>query len=334
MKKSELQFDYPEELVATEPQRPSRVLLVDDSIAEIPFDSVPSLFSPGDVLVLNDTRVLKRRVFSDDLEILFLKQTAPLMWEVLFPSRKTAVGEKIELPLGVSMKLLQKGRPQVVEVSQVLSEEYFERCAEIPLPPYIQKVRGERHTQVEDSHWYQTAWNQKPGSLASPTASLHFSLEDIEKIKARGVSVYTITLHVGLGTFLPVEAEDLRNHVMHHEVVSVSKEIIRGIKAAKSRGGRIWAMGTTVMRALESQHCGKLQEFEKSFEGSTDLLILPGYDFGIVDSLLTNFHQPESTLLALMHAFRDSETVRSAYRFAIENKFRLFSYGDLSIWKR
>lgn len=334
MKKSDLKFDYPEELVATKPQRPSRVLLVDQKIAEIPFHSVPSLFNPGDVLVLNDTRVLKRRVFANNIEILFLKPLSLTTWEVLFPSRKMAVGDSMELPGGVVMKLLKKGRPQVVELSQGVGEEYFEKCAEIPLPPYIQKVRGERHTQDEDSSWYQTAWNQNPGSLASPTASLHFSLDDIEKIKARGVSVFKITLHVGLGTFLPVEAEDLKEHVMHHEVVSISKEVVAAISRAKSEGATIWAMGTTVMRALESQHCGKLTEREKTFEGSTDLLILPGYEFGVVDALMTNFHQPESTLLALMHAFSDSATVQSAYKFAVENKFRLFSYGDLSIWKR
>lgn len=334
MLKSDLFFEYPEHLVATEPKRPSRVLYVDQEIKEIPFSSVPDVFKSGDILVLNDTRVLKRRVFSGDIEILFLKSLGGARWQVLFPARKHELDSELLLPFGVSMKLTKKGRPQEVMLSEVVGEDYFEKCAEIPLPPYIQKARGMRHTKDEDSSWYQTAWNEKPGSLASPTASLHFTGEDIQKIKSRGVKVFTITLHVGLGTFLPIEAEDLKNHVMHYEVASVPKYLVNEISIAKKNNHQVWALGTTVMRALESQAQGMLDETRENFEGETNLLILPGYIFKVVDGLLTNFHQPESTLLALMYAFRDSATVRAAYDYAIKKEFRLFSYGDLSIWKR
>lgn len=336
MKKSDLQFNFPEELIAKEPQRPSRVAsALGDGPQEIFWENFFQIFSPGDLLIINDTKVLKRRVFSEEgLEILFLKSEGLHHWEVLFPSRRLKIGQSLKLPDGVVMTLLQKGRPQKVETDRPLAESYFEQFGELPLPPYIQKMRSDRHAQGDDTRWYQTAWNQKPGSFAAPTASLHFTEEHLRKLKEKGVQLRSITLHVGLGTFLPIEVEDLKEHIMHSEEVEIPVEVMETIEGVKSKGGRVWAMGTTVMRALESQAIGKFQLQGSSFRGGTDLLILPGFEFKVVDGLLTNFHQPESTLLALVMAFAGIEKVKSVYSWAVENKFRLFSYGDLSIWKR
>lgn len=328
MKKSDLQFEYPEELVATEPQRPPRVLRVSQGRAgEIAFGDVVSQFAAGDVLVVNNTQVLKRRVFAGASEILFLNsRDQGKTWEVLFPSRALKIGDELELPLGRRMRLLQKGRPQLVELDQAVGEDYFEQVGELPLPPYIQKSRGERHNVSQDENWYQTRWAEKPGSFAAPTASLHFSNEDLQNLRERGVLVVQITLHVGLGTFLPVTSEDLNDHEMHEEFYEIPDAAWAQVQAARKAGGKIWALGTTVVRTLETAALsGALRGFSK-------LLIQPGFRFQVVDRMLTNFHQPESTLLALVCAFSGEENVKKAYQHAIQNRFRLFSYGDLSIW--
>lgn len=289
----------------------------------------------GDVLVVNNTRVLKRRVFSGDVEILFLKQLNATDWEVLFPSKKLKIGALLELPLGLSMTLLEKGRPQKVRLNQEVSESYFQEVAELPLPPYIQKARHQRHTVESDESWYQTAWASQPGSFAAPTASLHFSATDLENLQRKGVKVCEITLHVGLGTFLPVTAEDLDEHDMHEEYVEVPAEVWQVIQNAKKNHAKIWSLGTTTTRSLESAAAGLLQGSPaEGFRGFTKLLIQPGFEFKIIDYLLTNFHQPQSTLLALVAGFSSLEKVKACYRWAVERKFRLFSYGDLSCWAR
>jgi S-adenosylmethionine:tRNA ribosyltransferase-isomerase len=354
MNKSELQYEFPEELIAREPQRPSRIcsVLIDpklkstasvdkndfQSIAqELKWEDLISFFEPGDVLILNNTKVLKRRIFtSEGLEILFLGTLDLLSWEVLFPSKKYKVGSKIQLPGEVEITLVEKGRPQKVKSNLKLEESYFEKYGELPLPPYIQKVRDDRHTNSNDNLWYQTAWSEKPGSFAAPTASLHFTQEHLTQLKNQGVRVCALTLHVGLGTFLPVEVERLTEHMMHHEFVEIPQAVINEITLAKKHHHRVWSMGTTVTRALESYGGGYLRFNQEtdSYIGDTNLLILPGFSFQIVDRLLTNFHQPESTLLALVMAFAGVEKVKSVYEWAIKNKFRLFSYGDLSVWSR
>lgn len=334
MKLSDLHFDFPEELIATSPVRPSRVMFVNDGKPqEISLQDLLAKFSAGDVLVVNNTQVLKRRVFAGDVEILFLKQVNATDWEVLFPSKKYKIGEALELPLGVSMTLVQKGRPQVVRLSQEVGEDYFQKVAELPLPPYIQKARNARHTVEADESWYQTAWAKKPGSFAAPTASLHFSEQDLDSLRAKGVHVAEVTLHVGLGTFLPVTAEDLNDHDMHEEYVEVSAETWTTIQQARESGKLVWSLGTTTTRSLESAAGGLLTgSATEGFRGFTKLLIQPGYEFKIVQRLLTNFHQPESTLLALVSGFSSLETVKACYQWAIERKFRLFSYGDLTCW--
>jgi len=337
MKLTELDFFYPEELVATSPQRPSRVMWVDPSgcPSEMVFKELFAHFQKGDVLVVNNTEVLKRRIFSEDLEILFLKQLDNLNWEVLFPSRKYRLGAVVNLPLGIKMTLTEKGRPQRVRLSEPVTEDYFQKVAELPLPPYIQKASAQRHTVEADESWYQTAWAKKPGSFAAPTASLHFTQDDLKRLRDHGVQVVELTLHVGLGTFLPVIAEDLNNHDMHEEFVEIPAATWETVLRAKEKGARVWSLGTTTTRSLESAALGVFSENNGGgFHGFTKLLIQPGFEFRIVDVLLTNFHQPQSTLLALVAAFSDLAKVKACYQWAIERKFRLFSYGDLSCWTR
>lgn len=328
MKLSDLRFDYPEELIATSPSRPTRVMLVDQNGTpkEITVSELIEQIPAGDVLVLNDTKVLKRRVFVDDLEILFLEELPNGTQKVLFPSKKYKVGDQITLPNGAIMKLLEKGLPQIVEVRPRLTETDFDQFGELPLPPYIQKARDSRHNVQADESWYQTAWATNPGSFAAPTASLHFTDVDLKKIEAKGVSVLKITLHVGLGTFLPVKTENLDDHKMHAEVYEVSKPVWDKIEKAKAAQHKIWALGTTVTRTLETV------ARTKELSGASEILLQQGSEFLVVDRLMTNFHQPESTLLALVSGFSTLQNVKKNYAWAIERKFKLFSYGDFSVW--
>lgn len=336
MKLSDLKFDYPEELIATSPVRPTRVMWVENdqqNPVEISKQDLINKIPSGDVFVINNTKVLKRRVFAEnEIEILFLDQVEKTndssTWTVLFPSKKFNIGSVIQLPNGFKAELVQKGRPQFVKVTPAITDEDFQKIAELPLPPYIQKARDSRHNVEADENWYQTAWAKKAGSMAAPTASLHFSAEDIQLLKQKGVQVVELTLHVGLGTFLPVSVEDLNDHVMHEEQYEISKEDWQLIKESKKQNKKVWALGTTSTRVLES-----VARTEKLF-GSTDILLQVGSEFKIVDRLLTNFHQPESTLLALVSGFSSLEKVKKSYSWAIERKFRLFSYGDLSVWMK
>jgi S-adenosylmethionine:tRNA ribosyltransferase-isomerase len=375
MQLKDLDFSYPEELVAQTPVRPSRVMRVhlekagaqgSSSRAELPTaitsshaslnhgsgvlesrSSTPVLeeisirqllesIPPGDVFVVNDSKVLPRRVFSaEGLEILFIQESSPRRWDVLFPAKRLEKGQPMQLPEGVRAQLVQSGLPQIIEVSAELTPEYFERHGELPLPPYIQKARGERHQNQDDKNVYQPAWAANPGSLASPTASLHFSNEDMEYLRNRGVHVVSLTLHVGLGTFLPIKSDNVLEHQMHAEFVEIPKATWEAIEAAHSRKSKVWALGTTSVRSLESAANGLLSPSsnpEMRWQGFTTLFINPGYTYRVVDRLLTNFHQPKSTLVALVAAFADLPTVKSAYAWAMERRFRLFSYGDLSVW--
>lgn len=345
MELKELDFSYPERLVATERAARSRVMLVvGDEPREVEVNDVIEMVAPGDLVVVNDTRVLPRRVFSDSgLEILFLKKASheTESWEVLCPSSRWKSDTFQVLPGGVTLELVARGKPQVVRPSRPLDDAYFDAFGDLPLPPYIQKSRGERRNRPDDVSMYQTAWAEAPGSLAAPTASLHFDLASLDAIRARGAEVARITLHVGLGTFLPITVESLDDHQMHSETVEIPPETWRAVQECKARGGRVWAVGTTVVRALESAACGRLPHLNSphlnsvvgtGFGGETDLFIRPGFEFQIVDVLCTNFHQPRSTLLALVASFAGLQTVRRAYAWAVEREFRLFSYGDLSVW--
>jgi S-adenosylmethionine:tRNA ribosyltransferase-isomerase len=334
---SELEFPYPEELVATERRLPSRILLNDKGESrELSGQSeLLEQFRAGDLLVLNETRVLKRRIFAESgLEILFLKELTPKRWEVLCPSSRWKAGVVQILPGGVRLEIVKRARIQTVEADQSLTAEYFEKYGDLPLPPYIQKARGERRNREGDQAEYQTAWAKKDGSLAAPTASLHFRDEDLEKLRERGVQIAKITLHVGLGTFLPITVANLDEHQMHAEQIEIARATWDLVLATRARGHRVWALGTTVVRSLESAAHGLLEENARGLRGESRLFIRPGFEFRAVDVMLTNFHQPRSTLLALVGAFAGLERVKSAYGWAIERKFRLFSYGDLTVWKR
>ncbi len=393
MKKSDLNFDYPDSLVALSPQRPSRVMWCQDQKKSLDQTELPKQPEQTDlpdqsdhsvqdlkwtdflqkmiqdsvqpkVLVVNDTKVLKRRLFFNDIEILFLSECQPDVWEVLFPAKNFKIGHRFQIHENIQLELVEKGRPQKLKVinseknkSEFSFTSFLDTTAELPLPPYIQKLRDQqRHALSQDENWYQTSWAQKPGSLAAPTASLHFSESDLDYLSKNGFQILKITLHVGLGTFLPITAPDLSDHKMHAESVEIPVSVWNQILQIKKQGGAIWAMGTTVTRALESlalytdlephllnsdvrplKNDLNLLKNHITVQGDTflfktDLMIKPGFEFKIVNRLLTNFHQPESTLLALVSAFSSLENVKKNYQWAIEKKFRLFSYGDLNAW--
>lgn len=336
---SQFLYKYPEALVATEPRANSRMMRLfaeDLSPSEISKIELFTYFKTGDVIAINDTRVLRRRVTAlNGVEILFLKQTTTETWQVLCPARELNDHEAFQLPGGVSAKLIRRGLPQELSLSGPLDEAYFQRFGELALPPYIQKARGERHNREQEESWYQTAWAKNPGSQAAPTASLHFTSADLEFLRARGVFIAPLTLHVGMGTFLPVKTAILDDHKMHSESAFIPAASAHLIREAKAQGQQVWALGTTVVRALESWGHGHLSETAQGdVSGDTDIFIRPGFQFEVVDGLLTNFHQPCSTLLALVAAFAGRERVLSAYEWAMAKNFRLFSYGDLSIWTR
>ncbi len=353
MNLSDLHYELPNELIAKTPVRPSRILFSKDGVTEeIDKEKLFSQFSRGDVLVVNNTAVLKRRIFYNDLEILFLGHSVrhqnSLIWEVLFSAKRFSLNTWIDLPSGLQMRLLEKGRPQIVELNQEVDEAYFESHAQLPLPPYIQELRESRQNLAEDNVWYQTAWAKLQGSLAAPTASLHFTQKDLTTLKEKGVAVLEITLHVGLGTFLPIKVAHLDQHEMHSEEVCIPESVWSEITSAKSQGHKIFVLGTTVMRSLESFYLfqqgripevngfhfetGKSAEGKDQYFGQTRLFIRPGFEFHVTDYLLTNFHQPQSSLLALVYAFYDKSSVQSAYQYAINQRFRFLSYGDLSVW--
>ncbi len=338
MQVAELDYKYPPELVATEPSRPTRVAFV-SSATEPRECTIPELlkeFFPGDLLVINESKVIPARVFSiEEVEILFLRSISALEWQVLFPARDFKVNAQLALPGGVTATLTKKGLPQILTVSKNLTPAYFQEFGEFALPPYIQEARSERHNRASDKGWYQTAWAKNPGSVAAPTASLHFSEGDLEALRASGVNVAKLSLHVGAGTFLPIKSENLDDHEMHSEEVEICAETIRLISETKARGGRVWALGTTVARSIEAWADGHFtSDAGGNFKGETKLFIKPGYEFKIVGGLLTNFHQPKSTLLSLVCAFGGMDRVKDAYRWAVERRFHLFSYGDLSAWIR
>ncbi len=332
MKRSDLTYNFPDDLIATVPSRPTRVMYVEKLLppVELSVDALISKIPTGDVFVINTTKVIKRRVFAADLEILFLNQLSANAdnneWSVLFPAKRFQVGEKIALPNGFCLELLEKGRPQRVKITPAISQNDFDLIAELPLPPYIQKARNSRHATANDTTWYQTAWGKDAGSFAAPTASLHFTNQHVQQLAARGVHVVELILHVGLGTFLPVLTEDLNDHTMHEESYEISLDSWDKITTAKKQGRAIWSLGTTTTRVLES--VGRSQKLS----GSTDILLQVGSEFKVVDRLLTNFHQPESTLLALVAGFAGLAAVKHNYSWAIARKFKLFSYGDLSVW--
>ena len=337
MNTKDFDFDLPEELIAQTPlevRDASRLLILDRkkrTLTDSYFDSILDQLQPGDALVMNNTRVLPARLHGQKpdthghVELLLLKNTQGDQWEVLAkPAKRLRVGAKVEFGDGrlkatVVEELEQGGR--IVEFSyEGIFLEVLESLGEMPLPPYI-------HEKLEDSERYQTVYAKENGSAAAPTAGLHFTEDLLQKIEAKGVHLVYLTLHVGLGTFRPVSVDNLEEHEMHSEYYQFSQEAADTLNQVKAKGGRVVAVGTTSIRTLETignKFDGQLQ----ADAGWTNIFIKPGYDFKVVDAFSTNFHLPKSTLVMLVAAFAGRDFVLEAYRHAVKERYRFFSFGD------
>jgi len=334
MKKSDFFYHLPENLIAQHPlpeRRASRLLCMqapDWQPHDRMFTDLIDLVDARDLLVFNDTRVIPARLFGKKatggkVEILVERvQDEYHAIAHVRASKSPKPGTMIELDLAHTCRVLSRVNDLFeLEFDSVLPlPELLEQIGHVPLPPYIGRTN-----EKEDLSRYQTVFAKQPGAVAAPTAGLHFDLETMANIAAKGAATAFVTLHVGSGTFQPVRAENLADHVMHHEFFSVSSETVTAVRQARERGGRVIAIGTTAVRALESaSRSGQLE----AGCGDTNLFITPGYRFNTIDALLTNFHLPESTLLMLVSAFAGYERIMEAYRHAIEQSYRFFSYGD------
>ena len=334
MKLSDFYYDLPKELIAQHPaeQRDhARLMLYDRQSGAVEhkhfYDLIDELHQ-GDVLVFNDSRVIPARLYGKKsptggkVEVLLLTPVGEDTWEVLVkPGKRALPGAVIEFPEGLTCQILDRtdfgGRIVKFEYDGVF-DDIIDKIGEMPLPPYI-------HEKLEDPDEYQTVYTRERGAAAAPTAGLHFTDELLERIKAKGVELVFVTLHVGLGTFRPVEEENIEDHEMHSEFYSITEEAAQTINRAKAEGRRIVAVGTTSIRTLESAGTtGVLQ----AGSGWTNIFIYPGYTFHIVDALVTNFHLPESTLLMLISAMSTREKILKAYEIAVQEKYRFFSFGD------
>lgn len=337
MNTKDFDFDLPEELIAQTPlevRDASRLLILDRkkrTLTDSHFDSILDQLQPGDALVMNNTRVLPARLYGQKpdthghVELLLLKNTQGDQWEVLAkPAKRLRVGAKVEFGDGrllatVVEELEHGGR--IVEFSyDGIFLEVLESLGEMPLPPYI-------HEKLEDRERYQTVYAKENGSAAAPTAGLHFTEDLLQKIEDKGVHLVYLTLHVGLGTFRPVSVDNLDEHEMHSEYYQFSQEAADTLNQVKAKGGRVIAVGTTSIRTLETIG-NKFDGQLKADAGWTNIFIKPGYEFKVVDAFSTNFHLPKSTLVMLVAAFAGRDFVLEAYRHAVEERYRFFSFGD------
>lgn len=337
MKVEDFDFDLPEELIAQTPlldRTSSRLMVLDKATGEIKdqhFTDILSYLHEGDALVLNDTRVLPARLHGTKdetgahIEVLLLKQKEGNAWETLVkPAKRIRQGATITFGDGAlkatCLEELEHGG-RILEFSyEGIFYEVLEQLGEMPLPPYIKE-------QLADQNRYQTVYAKENGSAAAPTAGLHFTEDLLAKIKAKGVEIIFVTLHVGLGTFRPVDVEDTANHKMHSEFYRLTEEAAERINKVKETGGKVVAVGTTSIRTLEtiaSRHEGELV----AESGWTEIFISPGYTFQAVDALITNFHLPKSTLIMLVSALSDRNKILTAYNHAVEQQYRFFSFGD------
>lgn len=331
-------FDYflPEELIAQVPlenREESRLLVLDGYTGERndnKFFDIVNYLNKGDVLVLNDTKVLPARMIGEKkdtgavIEVLLLKNTCGDNWECLVkPAKRISVGTIVSFGGGLlTAKCIKIGEEGIREFEFIYDGIFYEildKLGTMPLPPYIK-------TKLEDQSRYQTVYARNVGSAAAPTAGLHFTCELLDKLKNKGVVICYVTLHVGLGTFRPVNVEDVTKHKMHSEFYSMSKDTADILSKAKMENKNIIAVGTTTTRTLETIMT-KYNEF-KECSGWTDIFIYPGYKFKAIDSLITNFHLPKSTLIMLVSALCDKEMILDAYKYAVDNKYRFFSFGD------
>ena len=337
MKKSDFYYDLPEELIAQHPAEPrnaSRMMYVSKQTGEIQhqhFYDLKSFLKAGDLLVMNDSRVLPARLYGEKLEtksfveFLLLHQVAEKQWEIICrPGKKCKVGAKFQFGNGRLLAEVLEVKEDGNRIVQFSCEGNFytalEEVGQMPLPPYITE-------KLEDKERYQTVYSKELGSAAAPTAGLHFTKEMLSELQEMGVNLAYVTLHVGLGTFRPVKEEDILKHHMHSEHFMLPQETADLINQTKQNGGRVISVGTTSCRTLESavQRC---QGALTACEGDTEIFIYPGYEFQVIDGLITNFHLPESTLIMLVSAFMGYERTMNAYKIAVEEKYRFFSFGD------
>ena len=336
MKTSDFYYDLPEELIAQEPLKErdrSRLMVLDKQSGETEhkhFYDIVDMLDEGDTLILNDTRVIPARLYGvkegtgGAIEFLLLNKHSLDTWEVILkPGRRAKPGARFvfgngELKAEI-LDVINDGNRLVKFEYEGVFENVLDRLGEMPLPPYITK-------KLENRDRYQTVYAKHNGSAAAPTAGLHFTPELLEKIKAKGINIGYVTLHVGLGTFRPVKVEDVNNHKMHSEFYILPQETADLINAAKAAGKRVISVGTTATRTLETAGLNGMPL--KASTGWTDIFIYPGKSFNVIDALITNFHLPESTLIMLVSALAGRDNVLAAYKTAVAEKYRFFSFGD------
>ena len=341
MRRDQFYYHLPDELIARQPtaeRRGSRLLTLNGEIGDIQhcqFPDILDLIQPGDLMVFNNTRVIPARLFGQketggkvELLVERLLDNHRVLAH-LRASKSPKPGTQLQLEGGIVAEV--EGREEDLFIVRFLGDQtaldLLESHGHIPLPPYI-----DRPDENSDRERYQTVYASEPGAVAAPTAGLHFDDELLQQLRDKGVDMAYVTLHVGAGTFQPVRVDDIRDHQMHAEIIDVPQSVCDQITATRARGGRVIAVGTTSVRCLESaaaqasvvSYNGTVQPLQ----GETDIFIYPGYNYKVVDCLLTNFHLPESTLLMLVSAFAGNENIKEAYRQAVEQKYRFFSYGD------
>ena len=336
MKTSDFYYDLPEELIAQEPlavRDKSRLMVLDKENGNIDhkqFFNIEEMINPGDALILNDTRVLPARLYGvkegtgGAIEFLLLNKHSLDTWEVILkPGRRAKPGARFVFGDGKLnaeiLDVINEGNRLVKFEYDGVFENVLDELGEMPLPPYITK-------KLEDKDRYQTVFAKHNGSAAAPTAGLHFTPELLDRLKAKGVKIGYVTLHVGLGTFRPVKADEISEHKMHSEFYVLPEETATLINETKAKGGRIISVGTTATRTLET--AGQNGMPLSASSGWTDIFIYPGKSFNVIDALITNFHLPESTLIMLVSALAGRENVLNAYKEAVKEKYRFFSFGD------
>ncbi len=327
MKLSEFDYDLPKELIAKYPLKERdkcRLMVLDRekrSIEHKTFQDVTGYFNKGDILVLNDTKVIPARLFGrrktgGKVELFLLEKREPVCEALVRPSGRLKEGEKITLECGAEAEVLGRGGVgRIIKFNRPIDE--ILKSGHVPLPPYI-----DRPDEPGDSGSYQTIYASREGATASPTAGLHFTKEILERLVAAGVRLAYVTLHTNYGTFAPVKTDDVENHRMHKEYFNIPAETIEAVRSVKGGGGKVFAVGTTSARSLE------YWALKGEVSGDNDLFVYPGFKFKIVDHLITNFHLPKSTLMLLVSAFAGKDHIFEAYRQAMEQRYRFFSYGD------
>lgn len=341
MKTSDFDYHLPESSIAQTPIEPrdsSRLLVLNRETGKLEhkiFSDIKEYLREGDLLVLNQTRVIPARIFAKKetggkVEILLLRRRDELIWEALVGGKGLSVGKLVFVENGPSAEIIEtlEGSERLIKFSEPI-EPYFPKVGHVPLPPYI-------HEKLNDPERYQTVFAKEMGSAAAPTAGLHFTPQLLDELKEKDVKIAYVTLHVGLDTFAPVTEDDPAEHKIHTEWCELPQDTADLINAAKNSGGRVVAVGTTSVRTLESTGRNSILDTRESnneyrisaFIGPTDIFILPGYHFKIVDAMITNFHLPKSTLIMLVSAFAGREKILSAYETAIKEGYRFYSFGD------